>query len=256
MGFASIYGWTVILGGTALGGVACLFALRFAASAASATPGWAWVVPAAAVAATTIVSLACRAGGLRIAISHERPLPEMLTVAVVVCGALACSLRWSGSDSADRGRTAALRAMCLALVLIPVAVWIAAVPVPAWRTERENRIRADYDEAVSATDVVRARQILEASPWLRHEIEHALDGTVPAHDGTVPADVARFVKQREGCDHFRSEEAYDTERKRFLIGRMTQLCTGTDASLRALRLKYKAQPGVLATLERFEDRIE
>ena len=69
-------------------------------------------------------------------------------------------------------------------------------------------------------------------------------------------DVARFIEQREACDHFRGEEAYDAERKKYLRLRTRQLCTGTDAMLRALRLKYRAQPDVLGKLERFEDSIE
>lgn len=74
--------------------------------------------------------------------------------------------------------------------------------------------------------------------------------------GTVPAEVAQFIKQREACDHFRGEEAYDAERKMFLNRKMKQLCTGTDAKLRTLKQKYRSQPGVLTTLERFEDAIE
>ena len=74
--------------------------------------------------------------------------------------------------------------------------------------------------------------------------------------GTAPADVAQFIKQREACDHFRGEEAYDAERKRFLGRNLKKLCTGTDAMLRTLKQKYRAQPGVIAMLERFEESIE
>lgn len=179
MGFAALFGWGLILGGTALVGVVCVFALRFAASAANATPGWVWVVPAAALTATASVNLVCRLTSFRVGINHERPLPEMLAVAVVVCGVLAWALRWSVADAASRSHTGALRAACGALVLIPVAVFFVAIQLPALRTERELRIRGDYDEAVTERDAARAARILEANPWLRDDLEHALDGTVP-----------------------------------------------------------------------------
>lgn len=74
--------------------------------------------------------------------------------------------------------------------------------------------------------------------------------------GSVPADVAHFIKQRDACDHFRGEEAYDAERKQFLKRKLKQLCTGTDEKLRTLKQKYKAQPKALTMLQRFEVSIE
>lgn len=60
----------------------------------------------------------------------------------------------------------------------PVAAPVNAYLLPRSKV-RFDRVRADYDEAVGEGDAVRVRQILEANPWMRHEIAHALDGTVP-----------------------------------------------------------------------------
>ncbi|MES2027180.1 MAG: hypothetical protein V4448_16645 [Pseudomonadota bacterium] len=41
-----------------------------------------------------------------------------------------------------------------------------------------------------------------------------------------PADAARFIERRDGCDHFRGEEPYDEERRKFLLDNIATLCTG------------------------------
>jgi len=73
---------------------------------------------------------------------------------------------------------------------------------------------------------------------------------------TFPPEVTRFVEGRDSCDHFRGEEPYDAERRKFLEDRMRELCTGTDRRLKALRLKYKREPKVLSKLNEYEPQIE
>jgi hypothetical protein len=72
----------------------------------------------------------------------------------------------------------------------------------------------------------------------------------------LPEDVAKFIEKREGCDHFRGEEAYDEERGRFIDDNIARLCTGTDAELAALKAKYVARANIMKRLNAFEDSIE
>jgi hypothetical protein len=84
---------------------------------------------------------------------------------------------------------------------------------------------------------------------------------LPASDLTsdpkpFPRAVTQFMVERDGCDHFRGEDAYDADRLAFLEENMRQLCTGTDARLAALRARYARNPDVTAALGQYEDRIE
>lgn len=67
-----------------------------------------------------------------------------------------------------------------------------------------------------------------------------------------PADVQKFIDDREGCEHFIGEEAYDEERRVFLEKNINELCTGTDEKLEALRAKYKDNKKVILRLSAFE----
>ncbi|WP_076591850.1 hypothetical protein [Herminiimonas arsenitoxidans] len=71
-----------------------------------------------------------------------------------------------------------------------------------------------------------------------------------------PADVARFIEKRDGCDHFRGEEPYDEERRKFLLDNITALCTGSDNKLAQLKKKYAGRPDVIGKLNEYELRIE
>jgi hypothetical protein len=73
---------------------------------------------------------------------------------------------------------------------------------------------------------------------------------------TLPLDVARFVERRDGCDHFRGEEPYDEERRKFLHQRMLELCVGTDKQLSELKKKYRSNRAVMAKLNEYEVQIE
>lgn len=72
----------------------------------------------------------------------------------------------------------------------------------------------------------------------------------------LPADVARFIEKRDGCDHFRGEEPYDEERRKFLLDNIATLCTGTDNQLAQLKKKYAGRPEVIRKLNDYELRIE
>lgn len=71
-----------------------------------------------------------------------------------------------------------------------------------------------------------------------------------------PEEVTTYMVERDGCDHFRGEEAYDEDRRVFLEENIRELCSGTDGRLAALRRQYAANPDVVAALENYEDKIE
>lgn len=84
---------------------------------------------------------------------------------------------------------------------------------------------------------------------------------LPPGDGATdpspfPEAVTDFMVERDGCDHFRAEEAYDEDRRIFLEDSIRQLCTGTDARLAELRRRYVDNPDVTAALSPYEARIE
>jgi hypothetical protein len=72
----------------------------------------------------------------------------------------------------------------------------------------------------------------------------------------MPDEVKQFQKDRDLCDHFRGEDGYDQERRKFLHEQMKTYCTGSDAKLSRLRLKYQNDKAVLNSLKNYEDRIE
>jgi hypothetical protein len=72
----------------------------------------------------------------------------------------------------------------------------------------------------------------------------------------LPTDVAKFIERRDGCDHFRGEEPYDAERRKFLESNIRKLCIGTDRELSTLRRKYSKNPRVISRLSEYEQKIE
>ncbi|WP_093001623.1 hypothetical protein [Rhizobium sp. NFR07] len=73
----------------------------------------------------------------------------------------------------------------------------------------------------------------------------------------LPVDVAAFVEERQQCDHFRGEEAYDEARAAEINKALDRYCSGTDARLAKLKAKYSKGPATAVTaLDEFEDRIE
>lgn len=72
----------------------------------------------------------------------------------------------------------------------------------------------------------------------------------------IPEDVSAFIEQRESCDHFRGEEAYDEERGAFLEKAQKETCTGTDAALKLLRSRYKENTVISIKLKGYEEDVE
>ena len=78
----------------------------------------------------------------------------------------------------------------------------------------------------------------------------------PVATGALPDEVEKFVRQRDNCDHFRGEDAYNEERAKFLQKSLKETCTGTDARLQSLRDRYRSNPAVAQKLKEYEDSIE
>lgn len=78
-----------------------------------------------------------------------------------------------------------------------------------------------------------------------------------AQDG-LPPDVAKYVEQREACDHFRGEipDPPDEQRMKEIEREIRKLCTDTDKKLERLKRKYAKNKAVLKRLNEFEDKIE
>ncbi|MFH1772575.1 MAG: hypothetical protein ABH872_07145 [Candidatus Omnitrophota bacterium] len=72
----------------------------------------------------------------------------------------------------------------------------------------------------------------------------------------IPKDVVEFQERRDLCDHFRGEPPYDEKRRKFLIIKMKETCTGADTELKALKKKYKNDAEVMKILRTYEENIE
>jgi hypothetical protein len=79
-----------------------------------------------------------------------------------------------------------------------------------------------------------------------------------AAEERLPSDVARYVEQREGCEHFRGEipDPPDKQRRREVEREIRKLCTGTDKKLAQLKRKYARNQAVIQRLNEFEEQIE
>ncbi|SIO14359.1 hypothetical protein SAMN02745824_3118 [Parasphingorhabdus marina DSM 22363] len=87
-----------------------------------------------------------------------------------------------------------------------------------------------------------------SKPWL--------DNYNQPRSAEIPNEVRTFIIQRQGCDHFRGEIGYDMKRKKFLDKQIEKLCTGTDARLSRLQVKYATIPAASKALSEFEQCIE
>ena len=72
----------------------------------------------------------------------------------------------------------------------------------------------------------------------------------------LPPAIAAFQKQRDACDHFRSEAPYDKQRAAFLKAQLAKTCKGSDRALAALRKRFAHHPDALAALKDYEGQIE
>jgi len=82
--------------------------------------------------------------------------------------------------------------------------------------------------------------------------------SVNAAEARLPVDVARYVEQREGCEHFRGEipDPPDKQRMKEIEREIRKLCTGTDKKLQQLKRKYAKNQAVMQRLNEFEENIE
>lgn len=71
-------------------------------------------------------------------------------------------------------------------------------------------------------------------------------------------DIARFVRERDACEHFGGEvpDPPDAARLQEITEQMTIYCTGTDARLAALKARYAGNAEVTLKLNRYEEGIE
>ena len=84
----------------------------------------------------------------------------------------------------------------------------------------------------------------------------AADTGASAPVAALPPAIVAFQKQRDACDHLRGEDPYDKQRAAFLKAQLTKTCKGTDRALAALRKRFAQDPGALAALKDYENRIE
>ena len=83
-------------------------------------------------------------------------------------------------------------------------------------------------------------------------------GSANAAEEKLPTEVAKYVEQREGCDHFRGEvpDPPDAQRMREIEREIRKLCTGTDKKLSQLKRKYAKDHAIMTRLGEFEENIE
>ncbi|WP_253339383.1 hypothetical protein [Sphingobium sp. OAS761] len=79
---------------------------------------------------------------------------------------------------------------------------------------------------------------------------------VAASAEPFPREVTEFMVGRDGCDHFRGEEAYNAERRAYIAENVAELCQGTDAKLAMLRRRYAGDASVLEALKGYDSHIE
>ncbi|MBU1482031.1 MAG: hypothetical protein KKH12_10195 [Gammaproteobacteria bacterium] len=72
------------------------------------------------------------------------------------------------------------------------------------------------------------------------------------------ADVDRFVDRRDRCDHMAGEipDPPNPERMKEVIDGIDKYCTGTDAELAALKLRYANNPAIMDKLNQYEPHVE
>ena len=71
-------------------------------------------------------------------------------------------------------------------------------------------------------------------------------------------DLAAFLERRGLCDHLRGEipDPPDPQRLREIEQQTTEYCTGTDAQLALLKVRYRDDPVVSKQLAELEPKIE
>ncbi|HEX7877738.1 MAG TPA: hypothetical protein VF489_14275 [Sphingobium sp.] len=131
----------------------------------------------------------------------------------------------------------------------------AAAPVAAAPDSVRDEPVADPIEVVAAPPQPSPEVTVRAQPAPLGSLD--LPPSPDAAQSTAfPDEVTGFMVDRDGCDHFRGEEPYDSDRRAYLAESIAELCTGTDARLAMLRRRYAGNPAVITALHGYEDRIE
>jgi hypothetical protein len=84
---------------------------------------------------------------------------------------------------------------------------------------------------------------------------------VSAQAQVLPDEVARFLKERETCEHFLGEpvEGGTPEqrgRRDFVVDSIDIHCSGTDKRLAALKRRYATNKPAMAVLRPLEEKLE
>lgn len=77
----------------------------------------------------------------------------------------------------------------------------------------------------------------------------------------LPEEVARYLHERELCEHFLGEPVEgrtpeQRERRDFVADSIATYCAGTDKRLAALKRRYAADKPTMAILGRLEEKLE
>jgi hypothetical protein len=72
------------------------------------------------------------------------------------------------------------------------------------------------------------------------------------------SDVDRFVDRRDICDHLAGEipDPPNPERMKEVIDGANKYCSGTDAELAALKVRYANDPVIMDKLNQYEPHVE
>lgn len=80
-------------------------------------------------------------------------------------------------------------------------------------------------------------------------------GAAPADEAVgaraaIPADVARYIDRRRGCNHWLGEDGYDAERAREIARVVKKLaCTRIDGDEARLRRRHARSPQILKAMD-------
>ena len=161
-----------------------------------------------------------------------------------------------------RGRQAACSLALLLCLGLPMAVLTAcsrpepgapaaSAPAPAPRqapAQASSGVVAVAAPSPAALSEPAAAPAASASP--------GADPAAAKPAAALPPTVIAFQQQRDACDHFRGEEAYDRQRAAFLKAQLAKTCQGSDKALAALRKRFARDPQASAALRDYDDRIE
>jgi len=88
-----------------------------------------------------------------------------------------------------------------------------------------------------------------------------LSTIVVAEEHILPQEVDDYIRERDLCEHFRSEphegdSPEQIERRKFIFESLEIYCAGTDRRLKALKSRYKDHAMVIEKLSVYEEQAE